>query len=186
MGCPKNLLAGFGRSLFAAGITCGRAANPVPERTGAGSHPGRPRQLPVSALFGTDAIPPILDGKEKRVRVACKGFDERRYGGHTDLNIQSLSEGIVFGKMPRLESAALSDLVDHQFRLAQAEITEAFLLALISAIETEDVAVKRLRPSPVRDGKLRDQCIAQPSSSRNGGSFLGQNCSVDNRLGHDI
>ncbi|WP_158243226.1 hypothetical protein [Acidimangrovimonas sediminis] len=104
-------------------------------------------ELPVPALFGTDSIPLILDGEEKVVVAPGKGFDERRDRGYTDLDIQALPKGVAGREVPGVEGAALSNLVDHQLRLPQAEITKPFLHTLIGAFETKEIAIKRLRLS---------------------------------------
>ncbi len=78
-----------------------------------------------------------------------KSFNKRVSRGHTDLNIQAHAKGIAYRKIPIIEGAALSYLIDHQLCIAKLEIAEAFLGTFIGALETEHIAIERLRSTPV-------------------------------------
>lgn len=101
-------------------------------------------KLPVSALAIANAIPLFLHGKEKWVVDVGKSFNKRVNRGHTDLNIQAHTKGIAYRKIPIIEGAALSYLIDHQLRITESEIAEAFFGTLISALETKYIAIEHL------------------------------------------
>lgn len=74
-------------------------------------------ELPVPALCGTDTVPLVFDREEKWVLASAKGLDEWGNSGHTDLDVYPFPKGIGDRKMPCVEGAALSNLVDHQLCL---------------------------------------------------------------------
>jgi hypothetical protein len=71
-----------------------------------------------------------------------KDFDKRGNRGNTDPDVQPLPERMTGRKVPPVEGSTLTDLVKHQFRLAQAKIAKPLLLTLICAFEAENVAIE--------------------------------------------